>query len=70
MTLECEYEVTAEGTVKAFYPVMLDDDENNEAHIQFHLTYEGIIVDVFDHNGELVATFANTAQEFADRLTQ
>jgi hypothetical protein len=54
------FDVTA-GRLSATYP--LDDGT-----IQFVLTEEGLIVDVFDHEGENTETFARTAQEFADIL--
>lgn len=56
---------TTDGELVATYPVTLPDSEE-EGSIQFHLTPEGIIVDVFDHNGEVIDIFARTAQEFTD----
>lgn len=64
-----EFSTTDEKLV-ATYPVGLPDSDE-EGSIQFHLTPEGLIVDVFDHNGEVIDVFARTAQEFADyRLVQ
>jgi hypothetical protein len=60
---------TTDGELVATYPVTLPDSEE-EGSIQFHLTPEGLIVDVFDHNGECVSTFAKTAQEFSDYLLE
>ena len=59
-----EFSVT-DGELVATYPVTLPDSEE-EGSIQFHLTPEGLIVDVFDYNGEIITTFAKTAQEFSD----
>lgn len=60
------YEFSAtDGELVATYPVTLPDSEE-EGSIQFHLTPEGIIVDVFDYNGEVIDIFARTAQEFTD----
>lgn len=61
-----EFSATDEELI-ATYPVSLPDSEE-EGSVQFRLTAEGLIVDVFDHNGEEIATFARTAQESADDL--
>jgi hypothetical protein len=34
--------------------------------ICFQLTDEGLIIDIFDHEGNELETYARTAQEFAD----
>jgi hypothetical protein len=61
-----EFSATEEELI-ATYPVSLPDSEE-EGSVQFRLTTEGLIVDVFDHNGEEIATFARTSQESADDL--
>jgi hypothetical protein len=49
----------------ATYPVTLPDSDE-KGSIQFHLTPGGLIVDVFDHNGEIIDIFLRSPQEFAD----
>ena len=61
-----EFSVT-DGEMVAAYPATLPDSEE-EGSILFHLTPEGLIVDVFDHNGECVGTFTKTTQKFSDYL--
>jgi hypothetical protein len=52
------FEVTPEGTVKAWYEV--------DGKLCFHLTDEGLIVDAFDASGDIIGTYAATPDEFFD----
>jgi predicted nucleic-acid-binding protein len=64
------HEFTVEdGRLIATYPVR-QPDADADGSINFILTEEGIIVDVFDYNGEIIGTFAMTAQEFSDYLLE
>jgi hypothetical protein len=55
-------------TLRATYPMFIEGDgdrvEDQEGVIVFTLTPEGLIADIMDASGEVVATFAQTAQEF------
>jgi hypothetical protein len=56
------FEVTEQGTFKTWFSV-------GDSHtIVFQITDEGIIVDIFDEIGDLVNTFAATADEFAEMV--
>jgi len=69
-----KFEVSESGSLRAWYEVLppefLITDEtiasDSNVKICFHLTDEGLIVDLFDHDGNCVTTYAKTAQEFAD----
>ena len=68
-----KFEVSREGTLKAWYDISLPgyllthmSREEASGKICFHLTDEGLIVDIFDNEGNAVETYGRTAQEFAD----
>lgn len=48
------------------YPVILDDE--TEGTLTIALTDEGIIADLLDASGEVIATFSNMADEFVELL--
>jgi hypothetical protein len=64
------FEVTEVGTLKAWHDIGLDteDDLSFEMKICFHLTDEGIIVDIMNRRGEVISTFAATPDEFAEMM--
>jgi hypothetical protein len=47
----------------------MDEDGNDlEGHVQVVLTAEGVIVDVFDEDGDVIGTSSQTFGELADSL--
>lgn len=67
------FEISPNGTIKAWYDVIVPGyavpDANKEqlnGTICFHLTDEGLIIDLFDKDGNCIDTAAYTSQEFSD----
>lgn len=54
----------SDGEMSAYVEEIIDD--NIKLHIK--TTYEGIIIDVVDSNGEVIGTEAATYQEIIDRI--
>jgi hypothetical protein len=68
-----QFEITEHGPLKAWYDISLPDyfegfvkNRDLNGKICFQLTDEGLIIDIFDHEGNELETYARTAQEFAD----
>ena len=68
-----DFQFSKAGTLKAWHDISLPGHilesgsrTESEGRICFHLTEEGLIVDIFDSEGNCIDTFAKTSQEFAD----
>lgn len=56
--------------VRQTYDVVLSDGDDASCSITFVLTEEGLIVDLYGPTGLHVATYGQTAQEWAERMTE
>jgi len=56
----------------AFNKVYIDTDEDDEdifGRLSIKLTHEGIIVDLANEDGEIIATWARTANEMVEEMS-
>ena len=53
------------------YGMSLDDDQTDlEGHLEVVMTYEGMIADVYNKDGEPIGTMSQTAGELADEIIE
>ena len=61
-----EVSEASNGNITDYVVLVGDEDEMSNLHV--NCTDEGVIIDLYSPNGDLLGTWARTAQELAERL--